>query len=205
MAVKIGIRKKGRMGRRKSSSGSISHGNIHNKDNSSTDSVIGRHDENDTDELSSHQSDRSSSNRQFCGACPYCSDSCGGRPCCNCCTDCILHTDEIRCISDCTQYYTWCEIRRHNTEESAWLVVGNDVFDVTDYVHSHPGGKQSILRKAGGVLDCTRDFFFHSKKGQRLWRKCYIGKVRDCPSSQDGIFLSGNAVGNFFSKIIHSA
>ena len=80
--------------------------------------------------------------------------------------------------------YTMCEIRRHNTTESAWLVAGNDIYDVTEYMTVHPGGSSSLLKKSGGVVDCTRDLNFHSRKGQKLWQKYHVGKVVECPGTQ---------------------
>jgi len=77
----------------------------------------------------------------------------------------------------CLRYYTRSEIRKHNTEASAWIVAGDDVYDVTDYVEHHPGGKYSIMRKTGGDVDCTRDLLFHSKSGQKYWKRFLIGKV----------------------------
>mmetsp|Transcript_25734 Transcript_25734/g.70774 ORF Transcript_25734/g.70774 Transcript_25734/m.70774 type:complete len:169 (-) Transcript_25734:686-1192(-) len=74
-------------------------------------------------------------------------------------------------------YYTRAEIERHNTEASAWIVAGDDIYDVTDYVEHHPGGKYSIMKKAGGKVDCTRDLLFHSKSGQKYWKQFLIGKV----------------------------
>jgi cytochrome b involved in lipid metabolism len=79
-----------------------------------------------------------------------------------------------------TTTYSFHEVSKHNTEESAWLLVGDDIFDVTEYLARHPGGKESILRKSGGIADCSEDFFFHSKRGRSLWKSCYIGKIRKC-------------------------
>lgn len=79
-------------------------------------------------------------------------------------------------------YYTRSEIRRHNSESSAWIVAGDDVYDVTDYVEHHPGGKYSIMKKLGGNVDCTRDLLFHSKSGQKYWKQFLIGKVTKNPS-----------------------
>lgn len=79
-------------------------------------------------------------------------------------------------------YYTRSEIRKHNTEASAWIVAGEDVYDVTDYVEHHPGGKYSIMKKVGGEVDCTRDLLFHSKSGQKYWKRFLIGKVTKTPS-----------------------
>ena len=74
-------------------------------------------------------------------------------------------------------YYTRSEIRRHNTEASAWIVAGEDIYDVTDYIEHHPGGKYSIMKKIGGAVDCTQDLKFHSKSGQKYWDRFLVGKV----------------------------
>ena len=79
-------------------------------------------------------------------------------------------------------YYTRAEIRKHNTEASAWIVAGDSVYDVTDYIEHHPGGKYSIMKKTGGAVDCTRDLQFHSKSGQKYWDRFLIGKVTKIPS-----------------------
>ncbi len=83
-------------------------------------------------------------------------------------------------------YYTRAEIRKHNTEASAWIVAGESVYDVTDYIEHHPGGKYSIMKKAGGAVDCTRDLEFHSKSGQKYWDRFLIGKVTKI-SSKNGL------------------
>jgi cytochrome b involved in lipid metabolism len=66
--------------------------------------------------------------------------------------------------------------------QSAWIVAGQDIYDVTEYMNIHPGGSTSLLKKSGGLVDCTRDLNFHSKRGQKLWQQYHVGKVIPCPS-----------------------
>jgi hypothetical protein len=197
MGVKIGIHKHGRMGRRRRSSQQSLHrlgetttnddgGNVMRNDNpddtsrhptsSSSPAQGGLHRSvssasigDDTTTTTTMTTTRSSSH------CPCCCNDRGFRPCPR-----TAGTGTSNC---CTQYYPLCEVRRHNNAESAWLVAGNDVYDVTEYIHMHPGGRQSILKKAGGTRDCTQDLFFHSKRGKQLWKKYHIGKVRRCYGS----------------------
>ncbi|OEU06512.1 cytochrome b5 [Fragilariopsis cylindrus CCMP1102] len=84
-------------------------------------------------------------------------------------------------------YYTRIEISCHNTEASAWIVAGDDIYDVTDYVEHHPGGKSSLMKKIGGTVDCTKDFMFHSKSGQNHWKQYLIGKITKSPSKNGHI------------------
>jgi hypothetical protein len=41
---------------------------------------------------------------------------------------------------------------------------------------SHPGANV-ILRKSGGLRDCTEDYNFHRAMGQRFWNERKIGVV----------------------------
>lgn len=40
------------------------------------------------------------------------------------------------------------EIAEHNTEDDCWTYIGTKVYDLTDYIPSHPGGDE-ILRACG--------------------------------------------------------
>lgn len=77
--------------------------------------------------------------------------------------------------------YTMCQLRRHNHAESAWILVGNTIYDATPYIRSHPGGTATILRKAGGAADCTEDMRFHSGRAQKEWKKFKVGTLVACP------------------------
>mmetsp|Transcript_32455 Transcript_32455/g.48044 ORF Transcript_32455/g.48044 Transcript_32455/m.48044 type:complete len:183 (-) Transcript_32455:259-807(-) len=122
-------------------------------------------------------------------------------PSCDACIHCADHCDDINC-EQCSRkkaasslsnhanifgspegetYYTMCQLRRHDNTDSAWLTVGDTIYDATSYIANHPGGKMSILKKAGGKADCTIDFDFHSKNARNLWKKYKVGKLFSCP------------------------
>ncbi|KAK9246605.1 FMN-dependent dehydrogenase-domain-containing protein [Lipomyces tetrasporus] len=48
------------------------------------------------------------------------------------------------------------QISQHKTSQSCWVIIRNKVYDVTDFIPNHPGGRRSILRFAG--KDATSDF-----------------------------------------------
>ncbi|KAL4895067.1 FMN-dependent dehydrogenase-domain-containing protein [Aspergillus ambiguus] len=48
------------------------------------------------------------------------------------------------------------EIAQHNNRDSCWVAIHGSVYDVTDFLDTHPGGSQVILRCAG--KDATEDF-----------------------------------------------
>eukprot|EP01095_Lingulamoeba_sp_RSL-Kostka_P016785 TRINITY_DN834_c2_g2_i1.p1 TRINITY_DN834_c2_g2~~TRINITY_DN834_c2_g2_i1.p1 ORF type:complete len:502 (-),score=176.07 TRINITY_DN834_c2_g2_i1:135-1640(-) len=54
------------------------------------------------------------------------------------------------------QSYSLEEIAKHNKENDCWVVIGNKVYDVSNFMKDHPGGKR-ILIKVGGT-DSTSQF-----------------------------------------------
>ncbi|KAI3215143.1 hypothetical protein DTO012A9_10307 [Penicillium roqueforti] len=48
------------------------------------------------------------------------------------------------------------EVAKHNTRESCWVVLYGKVYDVTDFLGSHPGGAKIILKLAG--QDATEEY-----------------------------------------------
>eukprot|EP00438_Fugacium_kawagutii_P018345 Skav224066 [mRNA] locus=scaffold432:16615:17425:+ [translate_table: standard] len=41
------------------------------------------------------------------------------------------------------------EVAKHNTDKDCWVIVGDQVLDVTNFLSEHPGGKKSIMMFAG--------------------------------------------------------
>lgn len=74
-------------------------------------------------------------------------------------------------------HFSKAEISRHDTRESLWIIADKTVYDATQFIDQHAGGAQSILKRGGGVTDCSRDLGFHSSKAQNLWKTFQIGFV----------------------------
>lgn len=71
---------------------------------------------------------------------------------------------------------TWRELSKHNREGDAWLAVRGVVYDVTEWVHKHPGGKDVILLNAG--KDATQLFeAYHPLKVKETLKKFEIGRL----------------------------
>jgi len=52
--------------------------------------------------------------------------------------------------------YTIEEVAKHKKEDDAWVVVDNQVLNVTEFLPDHPGGKMAIMAFAG--RDATEEF-----------------------------------------------
>ncbi|KAI2488881.1 cytochrome b5-like protein [Fragilaria crotonensis] len=122
---------------------------------------------------------------EACDSCPHCADRCSMENCPACAKkplENVIPCSMFLSRADDEKYYTLCQIRRHDHAKSAWLLVGDTIYDATQYISKHPGGQMSILKKSGGKADCSVDFDFHSPGARRLWRKHRVGKLCPCRS-----------------------
>lgn len=68
------------------------------------------------------------------------------------------------------------EVKKHNSAESAWIIVHGHIYDCTRFLQDHPGGADSILINAG--TDCTEEFdAIHSTKAKKLLEDYRIGEL----------------------------
>ena len=55
------------------------------------------------------------------------------------------------------------EVAKHSTDSDCWVIVGDQVLDVTKFLPEHPGGKKAIMLFAG--KDATEEFdMLHDRK-----------------------------------------
>lgn len=55
-----------------------------------------------------------------------------------------------------TPEYTLAEVAMHGTENDCWTAVNGQVYDITNFIAKHPGGKSNIMRICG--IDGTKAF-----------------------------------------------
>jgi cytochrome b involved in lipid metabolism len=71
--------------------------------------------------------------------------------------------------------FTASEVANHNSASDCWLILDNKVYDVTNFIPSHPGGK-AILKWCG--KDATEMFAKHKESAKAMKEKFYIGELQ---------------------------
>nr|AHM76763.1 nitrate reductase [Morus alba]AHM76764.1 nitrate reductase [Morus alba] len=81
--------------------------------------------------------------------------------------------------------YSMSEVKKHNSPNSAWIIVHGHIYDCTRFIKDHPGGADSILINAG--TDCTEEFeAIHSDKAKNLLEDYRIGELLTTGYASDG-------------------
>ncbi|XP_074279515.1 nitrate reductase [NADH]-like [Silene latifolia] len=109
-----------------------------------------------------------------------------------------------------SKMFSMSEIKKHNSAESAWIVVHGHVYDATRFLKDHPGGSDSILINAG--TDCTEEFdAIHSDKAKKMLEDYRIGELittgyqSDSTSSSPGSSVHGGSLMSSLAPITEIA
>lgn len=87
--------------------------------------------------------------------------------------------------------YSMSDVKKHNSADSAWIVVHGHIYDATGFLKDHPGGTDSILINAG--TDCTEEFdAIHSDKAKKMLEEYRIGELITTGYSSDSSASSPN-------------
>ncbi|XP_060796796.1 cytochrome b5 [Neoarius graeffei] len=79
---------------------------------------------------------------------------------------------DVRC-------YTRAEVQAHNTSKDAWLIIHDQVYDITSFLEEHPGGEEVLLEQVGS--DATESFedVGHSTDAREMLHQYYIGELHE--------------------------
>jgi len=73
--------------------------------------------------------------------------------------------------------YTREEVKKHHDNQGAWIVIHNNIYDVTAFLNEHPGGEEVLLEQAGRDASEAFEDVGHSTDARELMVKYRIGEV----------------------------
>ena len=65
--------------------------------------------------------------------------------------------------------YNRSEVLQHNTLDDCWVIINNKVYDLSDFIKKHPGGKEIIETRAGE--DATSFFYLKHVSNKGILRQ----------------------------------
>lgn len=92
---------------------------------------------------------------------------------------------------------TLAEVESHNTSKSCYVILGQNVYDVTDFIESHPGGSELVLEYGGkdvAAILKDEDSHRHSEAAYEILEESLVGFVASGRKS-NGSAANGKANG----------
>ena len=86
------------------------------------------------------------------------------------------------------------EIAKHNKDGDCWLIIWDQVYDVSKFMADHPGGKDAILQFGGQDATEQFDLIHQDTVLKRYGPQMRIGKLKGAKTANK---LSGNNTANF--------
>jgi len=76
-----------------------------------------------------------------------------------------------------SKQFTTAEVQKHNDNQSSWIIIHNNVYDVTEFLNEHPGGEEVLLEQAGKNGSEAFEDVGHSSDARELMVKYKIGEI----------------------------
>jgi cytochrome b involved in lipid metabolism len=71
--------------------------------------------------------------------------------------------------------YSMAEVRQHNSRHDAWTVIHGKVYNITQYLHYHPGGFDELMRGAGADCSALFDEIHPWVNAEGMLKTCLVG------------------------------
>lgn len=75
------------------------------------------------------------------------------------------------------KYYRLSEIEEQNSAKSTWIIIHNQVYDVTKFLEEHPGGEEVLREQAGGNATEAFEDVGHSTDAREMAGNMVIGEL----------------------------
>jgi cytochrome b involved in lipid metabolism len=76
-----------------------------------------------------------------------------------------------------TTQYSYAEVKKHNNNKSCWIIIHNEIFDVTKFLNEHPGGEEVLLEQAGKDASEPFEDVGHSTDAREMMKKYKVGEL----------------------------
>lgn len=73
--------------------------------------------------------------------------------------------------------FTWDEIKKHDKEDDCWVVLTDEVLDVTKFLSEHPGGLDPIKDMAGEDITSSFESIGHSSTAVVRSKQMIVGRL----------------------------
>ncbi|XP_024875747.1 cytochrome b5-like isoform X2 [Temnothorax curvispinosus] len=83
--------------------------------------------------------------------------------------------------------FTRAEVAKHtDTSQDTWIIIHNNVYNVTPFLNEHPGGEEVLLEQNG--RDATEPFedIGHSTDARQMMESYKIGELVEEDRTKDG-------------------
>ncbi|XP_063730016.1 cytochrome b5 [Eleginops maclovinus] len=75
------------------------------------------------------------------------------------------------------KYFRLSEIEEQNSFKSTWIIINNNVYDVTKFLEEHPGGEEVLREQAGGNATESFEDVGHSSDAREMAHDMMIGEL----------------------------
>ncbi|RJE20821.1 Cytochrome b5 [Aspergillus sclerotialis] len=93
--------------------------------------------------------------------------------------------------------YSQAEVAQHNSTDDLWIVIDQNVYDLSNFVEEHPGGSKVLLSVAG--TDATKKFKKYHRDAilNRYKERLQVGVLEHVPTKES---RSHRFFGSFLKK-----
>ncbi|KAK6457898.1 cytochrome b5-like heme/steroid binding domain-containing protein [Scheffersomyces xylosifermentans] len=69
------------------------------------------------------------------------------------------------------------ELKKHKTKDDCWTSINGKVFNITPYIHFHPGGVDEIMKCAGRDGTALFNKYHSWVNADRMLENCMVGVI----------------------------
>ncbi|XP_029662769.1 cytochrome b5 isoform X1 [Formica exsecta] len=84
-----------------------------------------------------------------------------------------------------SKLFTRAEVAKHTDPNDTWIIIHNNIYNVTPFLNEHPGGEEVLLEQAG--CDASEPFedIGHSTDARQMMESYKIGELIEEERKQD--------------------